>query len=300
MYRAIERNKRYSIALIVLFALVVVALSAWLSIAAQSPWPAIVVIGFAGGYTWWQLRSALKSAAKHAGCIEVSAAQEPELCRVVENLAIRNGMPVPRVCVIEDAEPNALALGMSPDNALVAATRELLNSLTPTELEAVMAHEMAHIKNYDSRVKLTLFALVGSIAVIASMLFATGIALVTVRAGLRSKVFFAMIGLGILVTGALFAIVAYVIGPLVSAAVSRRREYLADASAVEMTRYGEGLITALQKIERAPRRPGRVAIATQSFYFASPFRGGFFASWVASHPSTQKRVERLEAMETNF
>lgn len=300
MYRAIERNKRYSIALIALFALIVIALSTWLSFAAQSPWPAILVIGFTGGYTWWQLRSALKSAAKHAGCVEVSETQEPELCRIVENLAIRNGMPRPKVCVIEDAEPNALALGMSPDNALVAATRGLLNSMTPTELEAVMAHEMSHIKNYDSRVKLTLFALVGSIAVIASTMVATGVALVTVRLGFKNKAFFALVGLGILTIAALFAVVAYLIGPFVSAAVSRKREYLADASAFEMTRYGDGLVTALQKIERSPRQPKRTAIATQSFYFSSPFRGGFFASWVASHPSTVKRVERLEAMETSF
>jgi heat shock protein HtpX len=300
MYRAIERNKRYSIALIGLFALIVVALSTWLSIAAGSPWPAILVIGFTGGYTWWQLRSALKHAAKHAGCVEVSNAEEPELCRIVENLAIRNGMPRPKVCVIEDAEPNALALGMSPENALVAATRGLLNSMTPTELEAVMAHEMAHIKNYDSRVKLTLFALVGSIAVIASALIATGVALVTVRIGFKNKMFFAAIGLGVLLIASLFAIVAYLIGPLVSAGVSRKREYLADASAFEMTRYGDALVTALQKIESSPRQPRPAAIATQSFYFSSPLRGGFFASWMASHPSTEKRVERLEAMEVSF
>jgi heat shock protein HtpX len=209
-------------------------------------------------------------------------------------------MPRPKVCVIEDAEPNALALGMSPENALVAATRGLLNSMTPTELEAVMAHEMAHIKNYDSRVKLTLFALVGSIAVIASALIATGVALVTVRIGFKNKMFFAAIGAGVLAIAGLFAIVAYLIGPLVSAAVSRKREYLADASAFEMTRYGDALVTALQKIESSPRQPRPAAIATQSFYFSSPLRGGFFANWMASHPSTEKRVKRLEAMEARF
>ncbi|WP_349904095.1 M48 family metalloprotease [Parafrigoribacterium humi] len=107
-------------------------------------------------------------------------------------------------------------------------------------------------------------------AVMASALFASGVALAMMRAGLKSKLLFAMIGLGILLITALFAIVAYVIDPLVSAAVSRRREYLADASAFEMTCYGERLITALEKIERSPRRPRRAAVATQSFYFASP------------------------------
>src|SRR5690554_1728267 len=102
MYSAIARNKRYTVLLFVLFGIVALAVSVWLSVLAHSPWPGIIVIGFTGAYTWWQLRSAARIVASLAGCVEVTAGQEPELHRVVENLAIRNGMPMPRVCVIND------------------------------------------------------------------------------------------------------------------------------------------------------------------------------------------------------
>ena len=251
------------------------------------------------------MRAAVKSAAKLSGCIEVTTAEEPGLYRTVENLAIRLGMPTPAVCVIESSEPNALALGMSPDKALVAATRGLLNLLTDIELEGVMAHEMSHIRNYDSRVKLTIFALIGSVAVIAVALSSTGFAMLRFRGRGRLALAIALIGISLLVLASVFAIIAFLVGPLVNAAVSREREYLADTSAFEATRYADGLATALTKLEAGQADvagPGirKVPPAINSLFFVSPERTGWLSRLLSSHPSTVKRVARLQAISQNF
>ena len=251
------------------------------------------------------MRAAVKSAAKLSGCVEVTAAEEPGLYRTVENLAIRLGMPTPAVCVIESSEPNALALGMSPDKALVAATRGLLNLLTDIELEGVMAHEMSHIRNYDSRVKLTIFALIGSVAVIAVALSSTGFAMLRFRGRGRLALAIALIGISLLVLASVFAIIAFLVGPLVNAAVSREREYLADTSAFEATRYADGLATALTKLEAGQADvagPGirKVPPAINSLFFVNPERTGLLSRLLSSHPSTVKRVARLQAISQNF
>ena len=305
MYRAIARNRRYSIVFVAVFVAIITAVAVWLSIASQSPWPAILILGFAAIYTFFQLRSAVKSAAKLSGCIEVTTAEEPELCRTVENLAIRLGMPTPTVCIIESAEPNALALGMSPDKALVAATRGLLNLLTSAELEGVMAHEMSHIRNYDSRVKLTIFALIGSVAVMALILREVGFAALRFRGRGKGANAVAVIGLAVLVLAGVFAIIAFLVGPLVNAAVSREREYLADASAFEATRYADGLATALAKLEAGRADvagPGirKLPSSINSLFFVSPERTGWLSRLLSSHPSTVKRVARLHAMSQKF
>src|SRR5690554_5911509 len=162
LYTAIAANKRYSVLLFVLFSVIAVGVSVWMSVVASSPWPAVIILGFTGAYTWWQFRSAVGIVAKLAGCIEVAPGEQPELYRVVQNLAIRNGMPMPKVCVINDAAANAIAVGMGPSDAVIAVTRGTLDLLTRSELEGVVAHELAHIKNLDSRVKLTIFSLVGA------------------------------------------------------------------------------------------------------------------------------------------
>ena len=298
MYTAIAANKRYSVLLFVLFSVVAVAVSVWLSVAAASPWPAVFILGFTAVYTWWQFRSAVAIVAKLSGCVEVVPGEEAELYRVVQNLAIRNGMPMPKVCVIEDSAANAIAIGMSPSDAVIAVTRGTLDLLSPAELEGVIAHEMAHIKNLDSRVKLTIFSLVGAFAAltaacwsVASFIFSWS------HNGKNPAVAIALV---LTVVGAVLAVVAFLVGPLVKAALSREREYLADASAFEMTRYADGLSSALAKMEDAGPAVRRSAIATSSFYFLSPLKRGFWSRLLSSHPPTMNRIERLLLISRSF
>lgn len=298
MYSAIARNRRYTVLLFVVFGAVAVGVSVWLSVLAKHPWPAIFILGFTGIFTWLQLRSVVKNVQRLSGCVEVTAAQEPELHRVVQNLAIRNGMPVPRVCVIEDAAANAMAAGMSADNAMVAVTRGALDLLTRSELEGVVAHEMAHIRNLDSRVKLTIFALVGSFAALTAACWAGAMGILSGTRRRRNP----MVGpaMALIAVAGVLAVVAYLVGPLVRAALSREREYLADASAFEMTRYADGLSSALLKMEAAGTAVRRSAFATNSFFFASPLRRGFWSRMLSSHPSTVDRVHRLYLISRSF
>ncbi len=299
MYRAIARNRRSSIFLIAVFVVIICAAAVAVSFAVESWWPAVLILLFTGLYTWWQIATAMKNAAKIAGCVEVTAKDEPRLYRTVENLAIRLGMPTPTVAVIEDPAPNALALGMKEDSALVAATRGLLDMLEDSELEGVMAHEMAHIKNEDSRVKLTIFAIIGSVAALSYILARGAWAIMRHPGRGKGAVAVLAFGLALLAVAGLFALIAFLIGPLVNAAVSREREFLADASAFEMTRFADGLASALQKMD-ASAVTGKAALGTHSFYFLNPARRSRFASWFSSHPSTEKRVERLRSISRTF
>ncbi|WP_157155709.1 M48 family metalloprotease [Diaminobutyricimonas sp. LJ205] len=300
MYRQIARNKRWSVTLIVFFALVITGIGAWLSISSASVWPLVVLLAFCGVYVWWQLRSATKHAARSAGCVEVGPSEEPRLHRVVDTLAIRAGIPKPIVCVIEDDAANAFAAAMRPDDAVVGVTRGTLRLLDDTELEGVIAHEVAHIVNYDSRVKITTFALVGSVAAIAAALAFIGWALIGTRAKGGAAMVALTLGIGSLCLAAIFGTAAFLLGPLISSGVSRQREYLADASAAELTRHPDGLSRALRKIEAQGSQLARPVAATSQFFFANPLRRGWLSALLDSHPSTAKRVERLTFMEANF
>jgi heat shock protein HtpX len=298
VYSAIARNRRYSTILFVIFGLVAVAVSVWFSVVAESPWPAVFILGFTAAYTWWQFRAAVGIVARLAGCVEVTAEQEPELHRAVQNLAIRNGMPMPKVCVINDSAANAIAVGMGPDDAVIALTRGTLDLLTRSELEGVVAHELAHIKNLDSRVKLTIFSLVGAFAALTAACWSVAGSIFSWSHNGKNPLI--AVALVLTVAGAILAVVAFLVGPVVKAAMSREREYLADASAFEMTRYADGLTTALAKMEDAGASVRRSVIATSSFYFLNPLRRGFWSRMLSSHPSTMDRIERLMLISRSF
>jgi heat shock protein HtpX len=232
------------------------------------------------------------------GCAEVTAGQEPGLYRVVQTLAIRNGMPMPKLCIIEDSAANALAVGMGPEDAIVAITRGALDLLTRSELEGVMAHEMAHIRNLDTRVKLTIFSLVGAFAALAAA--CTSVAAFIASWSHYGKNPLIVIAYVLTVVSSILGVVAFMVGPLVKAAMSREREFLADASAFEMTRYADGLTTALAKMEDAGPGVRLSSTATNSFYFLNPLRRGLWSRMLSSHPPTMDRIERLLLISRSF
>jgi heat shock protein HtpX len=221
--------------------------------------------------------------------------ESPQLENIVETLAIGLGIEPPKVYLIDDTAPNAFATGRDPKHASIAVTRGLLEKLDRTELEGVIAHEMSHIVNRDIRVMLLVTVLVGTIALISdgvlrSMQFGIG-----GRRGGRDRGG----GAGIIaIVAIVLAILTPIIATLIQLAVSRQREYLADASGALLTRYPPGLASALKKISADPEALEVANKATASLYIANPLKDkpAFLDGLFNTHPPIAERVKRLEAM----
>ena len=240
MYSAISANKRKTWAIMALFLAILGALGWIASNMYGQPSFFYLALVIGGVYALIQYFAAAKLATAMSGAKEVSKKDAPRLYRTVENLSIAAGMPMPKVYVIDDPAPNAFATGRDPKHAIVAATSGLINIMTDDELEAVMAHELGHVRNYDIRVSMIAFGLVSAIGFIADMLmygmwFGGGD-----EDNPPSPIF--------IVLGIVAALLAPFIAMLVQMAVSRRREYLADSSGALLTRYPEALARALEKI----------------------------------------------------
>jgi heat shock protein HtpX len=221
---------------------------------------------------------------------EVGHDEAPQLWNVVEELSIAAGVPMPKVFIVDDLSPNSFATGRDPSHAAVVATSGLLHRMDREELQGVMAHELAHIRNYDVRYATLVGVLVGMIALVSDYF-------------LRST-FFRMAGsrvrnlVGVLALGAAVALaaVAPISARLVQLAISRRREYLADASAVEITRNPLGLANALEKIDGDPRPVAVTNRAPAHLYIANPIKRTSGDGLFDTHPPTRKRVAILRAM----
>jgi heat shock protein HtpX len=221
------------------------------------------------------------------GAHEISSKDNPRLWRIIENLAITDGLPMPRVFIIDDPAPNAFATGRNPTKSAVCATTGILDMMTDTELQGVFAHELSHIKNYDIRVSMVAFALTAVISLLADVI----LNLTWFRGGddEEDNQLFFIIGLAA-------AILAPVVATLIQLAISRQREYLADASGALTTRYPEGLASALEKIGQTSSAMQRQNTATAHLFFASPLKGGSITNLFSTHPPIAERVARLRKM----
>ncbi|MCL6642095.1 MAG: M48 family metallopeptidase [Candidatus Bipolaricaulota bacterium] len=229
---------------------------------------------------------------------EIQKADHPQLFNVVEELTIAAGLPMPKIYIIEDLAPNAFATGRDPHNASVAITRGLLEKLNREELQGVMAHELSHIQNQDILYATLIGAIAGAIILISDVFLRS----LRFSAGKRSSRSSKGKGGGgvalIVLVGMILAMLAPVIARLLQLAVSRQREYLADASAALMTRYPEGLASALEKIARDPDPLEVASRATQHLYIVNPFekdRWSLDSLW-STHPPLEERITRLRAM----
>ncbi len=232
-----------------------------------------------------------------SGAREVTKDAEPELFRTVENLCIGSGLPMPKVYIIEDGSPNAFATGRDPDHASVAVTRGLLQKLEPLELEGVIAHELSHIGNYDIRMMTVVVVLVGLAALMADFL----LRLTFFGAGRRSSNQGRGGGSAAVIIYAVAlaaAILTPIVAQLIRLAISRQREYLADASAALLTRYPEGLARALEKISADPDPLEVANKATAHLYINNPLREheSFLNNLFSTHPPIEERVRLLRAM----
>lgn len=219
---------------------------------------------------------------------EIGQRNNPRLWRIVENLAITNGMPMPKVYIMNDPGLNAFATGRDPNHAAVCATTGLLDALTDAELEGVMAHELGHIKNYDIRVNMIAFAMVAVIGLLADILLRMSI--------FRDDDDMGSVGLVLAVAGAILAPLA---ATLIQLAISRQREYLADATGAMTTRYPEGLASALEKIGRSGGvLKGHPNSSTAHMFFANPLNKKSITSLFSTHPPIEDRVKRLRENAT--
>jgi heat shock protein HtpX len=224
---------------------------------------------------------------------ELAPGEEPQLRNVVETLSIGLGIPPPRIYLIDDTAPNAFATGRDPKHASIAVTRGLIDKLDRTELEGVIAHELSHVGNHDIRVMLLVTVLVGTIALLSDWMFRS----FAWGGGRRGRDRGGGGGI-ILIIAIALAILTPIIATLIQLAVSRQREYLADASGALLTRYPPGLASALRKIAADKEALEVANKATASLYFANPLKDAPRAmdGLFDTHPPIAERIRRLEAM----
>lgn len=292
MYEEISANKRNSY---ILFSLII-ALLIFIGYAVGFLWvgngiAGIVIAGsIAAVYILISFYAGDKMLLSLANAREANKKEHAYFVNLVEGLAIASGVPAPKAYVINDPSINAFATGRNPEHAAIAVTEGALKKLSREELEGVVAHEMGHVKNYDIRFMMLVVLLVGLITIIShiflrSMWFGHG------GSGNKSNV-----GVILLLVGLILAIFAPIAGYLIRMAISRKREYLADATGAMLTRYPKGLANALRKIkkEHLPMRNADKSMA--SLYISNPLKSGWLNNIFSTHPPIDERIKRLEGM----
>jgi heat shock protein HtpX len=297
IYDRIGANKRATWLLMLLFVAILTGLIGAIGLSLGAP---IGVIGFFGialiVYAVFSYFASPSVVLTISGAHEVTKEQEWDFVRHVENMAIAGGLPMPRTWVIEDSAPNAFATGRDPRHAHVVVTRGLLDKLESREIEAVIAHEMSHIGNYDIRLMTVVVVLVGVIALVSDVFLRFTYWGAGARRGSRNK------GGGAAAILVLIAILAAVLAPIAAAiikfAISRQREYLADASGALLCRNPEALARALEKISSDPEPLEAANKATEHLYFENPLRehSSFLNSMFSTHPDPADRIRILRSM----
>lgn len=294
MYSAIARNKRNTWLILAGFVLVLGLLgllAGWL--AGNNWWITAFVLVFAGGYATVQYFAADREALALSGAVPVSREEAPRYHRIVENLCIATGTPMPSLYVVDDPAPNAFATGRKPEEASITVTTGLFELLTDRELEGVLGHELGHIRNYDIRVSLVVFGLVVAVGVLADLMMRVAFFGGRGRGNNQSQIVF-------LLFGVIAAVVAPLIAGLVQAAISRQREYLADATSAMTTRDPDGLASALAKIGEHSQPLARANTSMAHLWLNDPLRPGVVSRMFATHPPIPDRIERLHEMGGRF
>lgn len=290
MYKQIAENKRNTVLIFLGFIFLISAIGSLFAYVYNDPSIAIGTVIAALIYASIQYFFSTKLAILMTGAKQANRRDNRRLYQIVENLTITAGLPMPEVYIIQDPAPNAFVTGRDPDHAIVAATTGLIDIMDDKELTAVMAHELSHIKNYDIRVSAITFALVCIIGFISDL-------------GLRMTYFTRKKDEENSPIGLLMIIITSLLAPIVASlaqmAISREREYLADISAVELTRFPEGMISALKKLEEHGRPMQRQNAATEAMFINSPLKKQFI-NLFSTHPPLEKRIARLERAKDSF
>jgi heat shock protein HtpX len=315
MYREIASNKRRTVAVIVSFLVIWLAIGAVAGLLFKVLYRPAAGNGYvtasAANYGWspvvvgaavcavlavlaivYSLTSGARLILRVSGAVPADPAKYPQVNNLVESMAIGEGIPRPAVYVIEDPSPNAFATGASPDKAAITFTTGLLALMNREELEGVTSHEMSHIKNHDIRLLLVVSTLIGFAALLASILWRGAF----FAGGGREDDGGSQLALVIFGAGLLLAAVGFIIGPLIRLALSRRRESLADVSGVELTRNPAGLISALTKLQQNDKPFKNMNHATAAMCIDDPLQhhDSWFHHLYDSHPPISQRIAELE------
>ena len=294
LYSQAESNTRKTWLLITGFLVFIIALGWLFSYLLDSSIILYVAVIFSilTSLTSYWYSDKIVLAMAHARAIEKK--DNPEIYRLVENLCIASGLPLPKVYIINEMQPNAFATGRDEKHAVVAMTKGLIDKLDRAELEGVIAHELSHIKNRDILLGTAVVILVGIVAMLSNVFLR-----ITFWGGGRRDNDSG--GKYMIIIGILAAILAPIAAGLIQLAVSRKREFLADASAALLTRYPEGLARALEKISADPASLKTANTSTAHLYISSPLRGkqskGWFAKLFMTHPPTEERLNALRGMK---
>lgn len=288
MYSQIAANKRKTVYIMGFFVLLITGL-AYLASLYFNGNHSVFIGGLIGSVVYAAVTyfAGGKMSLAVNGATEIQKNDNPRLWRIVENLSITNGLPMPKVYIMDDPAPNAFATGRDPKHAAVCTTSGLLDIMTDTELEGVLAHELGHVKNYDIRVSMIAFALTAVISLFAD---------VVLRATFfRSNDDRDSSSLSIIPL-VLAAIAAPIAATMIQLAISRQREYLADATGALTTRYPEGLASALEKIGQVGSATKKQNASTAHLFLANPLKGHSLSNIFSTHPPIADRVARLRSM----
>lgn len=296
LYDQISRNKRRTVVLIIVFFMLLAAIGAAVgylllgSLEFGVALAMIIDVIYAATMIFQSTNVVMSMNNAH----EVTAEEAPQLYHIVEDMAMVAQIPMPRVFIVEDDSLNAFATGSSPENAAIAATTGLLAVMTREELEGVVGHEVSHIRNYDIRISTIAVALASAVTMLSSI----GGRIMWYGGGRRRNDDREGDGLGILLL--IFSLLSLILAPLaaslVQLAISRQREYLADASSVELTRNPQGMIKALQKLDQSQPMDHPVDSASAALYINDPMKREGVRSLFYTHPPISDRIERLRQM----
>ena len=291
LYTQVDSNVRKTWFLITVFLILIIALGWVFSYIFESPlilYIAVIVSIFWSFSSYWYSDKIVLSLTKSR---PIKKEDNPELYRIVENLSITAGLPIPQIYIIDDISPNAFATGRDAKHGVVCVTQGLLDKLEKSELEGVIAHELSHIGNRDILLSSVVVVLVGMIALLSDWL------LRSLFWGRRRRDDKGNLGLIMLAVGIVGAIVAPLAATLLRLAISRKREFLADASGALLTRYPEGLARALEKISQDPNQLHSASNATSHLFISNPFRKKEISKLWMTHPSTEERIKALMQMD---
>ncbi len=293
MYSAIAENKRRTV-IIMAFFIVLVGGLGWLFGKLYGGGNPSITIGVLIGalvYAVISYYGGSKVALAVNGAQPVEKRDNPRLYRIVENLAITDGLPTPAVYIMDDPSPNAFATGRDPAHSAVCVTVGLLDIMDDSELEGVIAHEMGHVKNYDIRVNIIAFALTAVIGLLADIMLR-----LSWLSGGDNDNNSGNSGQILFILGIVAAVLAPIVATLIQLAVSRQREYLADATGAMTTRYPEGLASALAKIAQTGSTMKKQNTSTAHLFFANPLKKHGITNLFSTHPPIEERIKRLNAI----